>query len=190
MSCAFIVVIVGQFAQTNQLAVQSLWSFNRDFPGGSGSPAQLLNESSSPDQTEPSQFFTTFQAALKSGSAGSGTANVSSIANTTVAPTGIPQPGQKPPSPPAGAQGLAGPGTANAGGSASAANAVATPAGVPQSGQTPPSPAGAQGVAGPGTANAGSSASPANAAAPAGISQPGQKSPSPPAGAQGVLSGK
>jgi hypothetical protein len=55
---------VGQFAKTQGMALVSYWSFNRDFPGAVGASAQDLTESGSADQKTPSQFLTTFQAAL------------------------------------------------------------------------------------------------------------------------------
>ena len=90
---------VGQFAISNQLAVLSYWNFNRDFPGGSGT-AQVLDASSSPDQKQDSQFFTTFQSAL--GSANAIIQSVASVAQAAkqVDTSNTPQPGQKPALPP------------------------------------------------------------------------------------------
>jgi hypothetical protein len=93
---------VGQFAKSNQLAVLSYWNFNRDFPGGSGT-AQVLDASSSPDQKQDSQFFTTFQSALGSGN--TIVPNVASVAQAAkqVDTSNTPQPGQKQALPPASA---------------------------------------------------------------------------------------
>jgi hypothetical protein len=94
---------VGQFAKTNQLAVLSYWNFNRDFPGGTGTQ-QVLDASSSPDQKKDSEFFTTFQSAVGSGS--QKVADVASVAEVakTVDISDTPQPGQKQASPPASAK--------------------------------------------------------------------------------------
>ncbi|KAJ7111018.1 hypothetical protein C8R44DRAFT_933932 [Mycena epipterygia] len=54
---------LGNFANQNSLATLSYWNFNRDFPGGDAT-SQSLDSSSSPDQKNPSEFFTTFQKAL------------------------------------------------------------------------------------------------------------------------------
>jgi chitinase len=55
---------LGNFAKESSLATLSYWNFNRDFPGGDPKTPQSLDSSSSPDQTNPSEFFTTFQKAL------------------------------------------------------------------------------------------------------------------------------
>jgi hypothetical protein len=95
---------LGKFAQSNQLAVLSYWNFNRDFAGGSG-PTQSLTASSSPDQTQDSQFFTTFKSAVGSGStASSAIANVAAMAGSVDTSKAI-EPAQKPPLPPPSAQG-------------------------------------------------------------------------------------
>ncbi|KAJ6568922.1 hypothetical protein B0H19DRAFT_1256616 [Mycena capillaripes] len=47
----------------SSLATLSYWNFNRDFPGGDPT-TQSLDSSSSSDQRNPSEFFTTFQKAL------------------------------------------------------------------------------------------------------------------------------
>ncbi|KAJ7265561.1 hypothetical protein C8J57DRAFT_1229793 [Mycena rebaudengoi] len=54
---------LGIFAKEHSLATLSYWNFNRDFPGGDAT-TQSLDTSSSPDQKNPSEFFTTFQKAL------------------------------------------------------------------------------------------------------------------------------
>jgi hypothetical protein len=110
-------LVVGQFAQSNQLAVLSYWNFNRDFAGGSG-PTQSLTTSSSPDQTQDSQFFTTFKSALGSGptaptainNAASTSGSVASVAALaqSVDTSKATEPAQKPPLPPPSAQGAPG----------------------------------------------------------------------------------
>jgi len=85
---------LGNFAKANALATLSYWNFNRDFPGGDVT-AQSLDSSSSPDQTNPMQFFTTFQQALE-GTPSAATALVTQIqAAGTVDTSTIPQPAQK-----------------------------------------------------------------------------------------------
>jgi hypothetical protein len=100
----FISFPVAQFAKASKLATLSYWNFNRDFPGGSIS-SQDLTDSSSPDQKQDSQFFTTFQSAI--GSADNSidpNINVSpaSASVTPVDTSKIQQPLQKSALPPAG----------------------------------------------------------------------------------------
>ncbi|KAJ7856225.1 hypothetical protein B0H14DRAFT_3136105 [Mycena olivaceomarginata] len=92
---------LGNFAKESGLATLSYWNFNRDFPGGDLTTQSLVS-SSSPDQKNPSEFFTTFQKAL-AGVAPLAAAGVqkSEGAGTMDALT-IPQPGQKAELPPAG----------------------------------------------------------------------------------------
>ncbi|KAJ6506627.1 hypothetical protein C8R45DRAFT_970160 [Mycena sanguinolenta] len=89
---------LGNFAQTNGLARLSYWNFNRDFPGGD-TTTQSLDSSSSPDQTNPSEFFTTFQSALGGGASLAAAGTQESVAQIqavgTVDASTIPQPGQK-----------------------------------------------------------------------------------------------
>jgi len=56
---------LAQFVKQNNLAQLSYWSFNRDFPGDAGATTQSLDDSSSPDQKNPYDFFTMSQNALK-----------------------------------------------------------------------------------------------------------------------------
>jgi hypothetical protein len=95
------ILSVGNFAKESGLATLSYWNFNRDFPGGDLTTQSLVS-SSSPDQKNPSEFFTTFQKAL-AGVAPLAAAGVqkSEGAGTMDALT-IPQPGQKAELPPAG----------------------------------------------------------------------------------------
>ncbi|KAF8183495.1 hypothetical protein K438DRAFT_1766782 [Mycena galopus ATCC 62051] len=94
---------LGNFAKENSLATLSYWNFNRDFPGGD-TTTQSLNTSSSPDQTNPSEFFTTFQKALAgeapiAAAAAAAAAAQKSVAQIqaagTVNTSTIPQPAQK-----------------------------------------------------------------------------------------------
>ncbi|KAF7368269.1 Chitinase [Mycena venus] len=89
---------LGNFAKESNLATLSYWNFNRDFPGGDAT-TQSLDSSSSPDQTNPSEFFTTFQNALGGAAPPAAAAALKSVAQIQAAGTAdastIPQPAQK-----------------------------------------------------------------------------------------------
>ncbi|KAJ7866960.1 hypothetical protein B0H14DRAFT_3133026 [Mycena olivaceomarginata] len=99
--------ILGNFAKESSLATLSYWNFNRDFPGGD-TTTQSLDSSSSPDQTNPSEFFTTFQKALAGEAPLPAAGAQKSVEAGTVDALTISQPGQKaalPEPAPAGAPG-------------------------------------------------------------------------------------
>jgi hypothetical protein len=101
------ILSVGNFAKESSLATLSYWNFNRDFPGGD-TTTQSLDSSSSPDQTNPSEFFTTFQKALAGEAPLAAAGAQKSVEAGTVDALTISQPGQKaalPEPAPAGAPG-------------------------------------------------------------------------------------
>ncbi|KAJ7438255.1 hypothetical protein FB451DRAFT_1192775 [Mycena latifolia] len=95
-----VINLTGATTRESSLATLSYWNFNRDFPGGDAT-TQSLNSSSSPDQKNPSEFFTTFQKALGGVAplAAAAAAAQESVAQIQAAGTAdastIPQPAQK-----------------------------------------------------------------------------------------------